>query len=256
MKRSFAMLMIVIGIIVVGVSVTKATKEFVSSDGAETAAIEGVEAASQNDSIEEKEYPEGRMIPETEGQVFDFSQEPQENAGRSRMLLEGAAEKETAEEEAAAEAVKSPLDPAVESSGPVLQTADEKILTAEDFRNRFAAAEEAAEKFGENKGTDSGTDQAAAEQEYVLWDYELNLIYGAVRERLSAEDADELKALELEWMRERDLYADKVLAANKGISAKSAEYLKRMTEKTKERCYWLAEQYGSVLDRGKLEEKE
>lgn len=238
MKRSFAMFIIVIGIIVVGVSVTRATKRFVSADGTETAAIEGIADSSEKETIEGRESAEE-------------SEEPA-GIGRSRSIPDDPEKEETFLEES----VKSPLDPAVESVEAYRLEAEETVLTAEDFRKRFAEAEEASETFGKNKGMDSGTDQAAAEQEYVLWDYELNFVYGAIREHLTKDEADELKALELEWMRERDLYADKVLAANKGISAKSAEYLKRMTEKTKERCYWLLDQYGSVLEPENLREKE
>lgn len=237
MKRSFAMFMIVIGIIVVGVSVTRATKRFVSADGTETAAIEGIADSSEKETIEDRGSAEGS--------------EEMAGSGRSRTVQRDQNEDETFSEES----VKSPLDPAVESVEAYRLEAEETVLTAEDFRKRFAEAEEVSETFGKNKGMDGGTDQAA-EQEYVLWDYELNFVYGAIRERLTKDEADELKALELEWMRERDLYADKALAANKGISAKSAEYLKRMTEKTKERCYWLLDQYGSVLEPENLREKE
>lgn len=251
MKKSLGMWLIVIGIIVVGVSVTRATKEFVSSNRAESAAITSVMDISQNDA-EEEDDSEGEAA-ESETEYAEKLAEIQENTGRSRRILDEPQAEEAIEEteEGITEAVKSPLDPAVETEGAYLQIADEITLTAEDFKNRFETAEAAAEGFGGSKGPDGNADQAA-EQEYRLWDYELNLIYGTIRERMSQDEADELKLLELEWMKERDLYADKALAVNKGVSAKSAEYLKRMTEKTKERCYWLAEQYESVLDREKL----
>lgn len=227
MKRNFSMWMIVIGIIVVGVFVTKVTKEFVSSGSTESAAIMSVLDTSSEYVTEELEN----------FSVTEFSE-------KGEIDLE---EEEEETNDSTAARVKSPLDPAVKNEESYLPVLDENARTAADFQKRWEAAEHAAANFAENKGNDGSFDQAA-EQEYRLWDYELNLIYYTIRERMPADEADELKLLELEWMEERDLYADKALAVNKGITAKSAEYLKRMTEKTKERCYWLAEQYKSVLN--------
>lgn len=254
MKRRFGMWMTIVCILVVGVSVTKTTREFVSSNGVEAAAITSVMDAtvplmSGTTEKMEETVPEA-AVPEASEDLSAEAEYGMEDAGEdtssmSRAIPEAAAEK------AVEETVKSPLDPVVETDGLYLDVIEEEfVYYADDFRERFETAETTAKGFRDNALFDnSNAAQTAAEQEYVLWDYELNLIYSTIRERMSQKEADELKALELEWMKDRDMYANKAVAGNSGVTAKSPDYLKKMTERTRERCYWLLEQYETVLNR-------
>lgn len=281
MKRRFGMWMTIVCILVVGVSVTKTTREFVSSNGVEAAAITSVMDATvplmsgttekMEETVPEAAVPEAGAgaaaasfsLTSSDAAAYDpwaaaeasedLSAEAEygmEDAGEdtssmSRAIPEAAAEK------AVEETVKSPLDPVVETDGLYLDVIEEEfVYYADDFRERFETAETTAKGFRDNALFDnSNAAQTAAEQEYVLWDYELNLIYSTIRERMSQKEADELKALELEWMKDRDMYANKAVAGNSGVTAKSPDYLKKMTERTRERCYWLLEQYETVLNR-------
>ena len=165
---------------------------------------------------------------------------------------------EKANNEAIQETVKSPLDPLVETA--VVTEADEEItvLTAEDFFNRFAAAEESTVKIWEKAALENMMAyNAAAEQERVLWDYELNLIYSEIRSRMSMEEAEELKHLELEWLKTRDQYAEKTAAKSsmKNVQKQDPVYTRALSEKTKERCYWLVAEYEELLNQEKRIEK-
>lgn len=162
---------------------------------------------------------------------------------------------EKANNEAIQETVKSPLDPLVETG--VVTEADEEItvLTAEDFFNRFAAAEESTVKIWEKATLENMMAyNAAAEQERVLWDYELNLVYSEIRSRMSMEEAEELKHLELEWLKTRDQYAEKTAAKSsmKNVQKQDPVYTRALSEKTKERCYWLVAEYEELLNQEKM----
>lgn len=281
MKRRFGMWMTIVCILVVGVSVTKTTREFVSSNGVEAAAITSVldTSASMMSAATEKK---AAAVPEKSalGQGADIAaaslsltssdavayDQGSDAEGVSEIMAEveyeaadagenvssmARAVPDAMEDMAVAETVKSPLDPVVETEGPYLDVIEDEITYyADDFRERFKTAESTADGFWNNAVFDnSNATQTAAEQEYVLWDYELNLIYSTIRERMSQNEADALKALELEWMKERDIYANKASVGNNSVSVKGPDYLKKMTERTKERCYWLLEQYENVLNR-------
>lgn len=152
--------------------------------------------------------------------------------------------------ETAQETVKSPLDPVVETGEKRAGTEYENVrYNAEDFLERFQTAESNAEKIWETVLSDNmAAYNAAAEQEWVLWDYELNLVYNTIRGRMSDEEAERLKILELEWIKDRDLYAEKAAVKGSKINGQNPDYTKALTDKTKERCYWLVSEYEDLLN--------
>lgn len=298
MGRRIGMWATVICILVVGISVTKLTSSFVTSNTAETAAASDMRSMTQETAAAAagSVQSEAGAVPGDPGQAAGSAQRaaeapvadavPQaaafsvnpaaadsaetgktESRTAEKSASESAVEAEaeviaedtgtqngtpdTAEDMAASETVKSPLDPVVTKEN----TAEtEENLTAfyaaEDFLKRFENAETCSGKFWENVSADNvGAASAAAEQERALWDYELNLVYRTIRSRMTEQEAEELKILELEWLKERDRYADKEAGKTAGINGISPDYTKALTIKTKERCYWLVSQYEEVLSR-------
>lgn len=149
-------------------------------------------------------------------------------------------------------AVKSPLDPVIEAM-PELTEAEEKtpVLTVSDFFKRFETTENSSVKLWENVSADNAAAyHAAAEQERVLWDYELNLIYSEIRNRISDKEAEELKRMEIEWLKERDQHAERAAAKApvKIAQNQNPSYTRALAEKTKERCYWLVSEYEDILN--------
>lgn len=161
-----------------------------------------------------------------------------------------------AKNEAAQKTVKSPLDPAIEDEAVITETEEEiNVLTAEDFFVRFVSVEETIIKIWDKVTADNpAAYNAAAEQERVLWDYELNLIYGEIRSRMTEEEAEKLKHLELEWLKTRDQYAERTAAKTslKNVQKQDPVYIRALAEKTKERCYWLAAEYEELLNQENL----
>ena len=56
--------------------------------------------------------------------------------------------------------------------------------------------------------------------------------------------------MEVEWIKERDLYAEKASAKSsmKNAQNQNPDYVRALAEKTKERCYWLVSEYEDVLN--------
>lgn len=321
MKRRFGMWMAMICILIVGISVTRMTREFVISQGVETAAIVSVMDAGKPKSAVTDEgnaaagslmNPVKRILDGSEnGQTAapgavehaeGYGSDPDTNTDRRGAFEESAviSEEGIATEETAAitiegyaqaaepasgaeqkstsgaavecapmadsvtdpasalsgeepqETVKSPLDPVVMTEEKSDESEKENVrYSAEDFFVRFETAESNAEKIWENISSDNiGAYYAAAEQERVLWDYELNLAYNIIRGRLSDEEAENLKILELEWIKERDLYAERAAAKSGKMSSQNqnSDYTRALADKTKERCYWLISEYEDLLN--------
>lgn len=318
MKRRFGMWMTIICILVVGVSVTKMTRDFVISQGVETAAIVSVMDAgipraaagnmkesvkgvlgntdetaailpasdsdgTVNDSVSADAEPaavseergsgalemwntdgpaaenysvaaaseDSAIRPEAavseSSEAASFSEQEPEV---SSVTSESSRSKSYSREDAIQETVKSPLDPVVREK--IVEVEEETVVyDAEYFFARFKTAESNSKKIWESVSYDNlGACNAAAEQERVLWDYELNLVYNAIKGLMSETEAENLKVQELEWIKERDLYAERMAAKGGKMNAQNQnpDYTRALADKTKERCYWLVSEYEELLN--------
>ena len=173
--------------------------------------------------------------------------------------LEGAAPKETAlpeaaagapaEETAAEETVKSPLDPSVDPPKASSVLGEEKEYTLEELKDRLQTVEEQIAAQEEATDSNPASRYMAAEYAWNLWDGELNLIYSHIRSHMSEEEAEDLKREEVAWLKERDLAAEQAYVQNDTPPKQSIQYITISAQKTRERCYELLEQYADVLER-------
>lgn len=147
-----------------------------------------------------------------------------------------------------AETVKSPL----ESDGAVSGNAGESKLTIEytrsDLAERLEAARTEAEKYQDDQTMSQTSRYAAAEYVRNLWDRELNLIYSSIHREMNEDTAEQLRREEVEWIRKRDLAADKAGAKSSGTPSQSIEYVRTSASVTMDRCYELLETYGDYLE--------
>lgn len=173
--------------------------------------------------------------------------------------LESAAPKETAfpeaaagapaEETAAEETVKSPLDPSVDPPKASSVLGEEKEYTLEELKDRLQTVEEQIAAQEEAADSNPASRYMAAEYAWNLWDGELNLIYSHIRSHMSEEEAEDLKREEVAWLKERDLAAEQAYVQNDTPPKQSIQYITISAQKTRERCYELLEQYADVLER-------
>ena len=268
MKRQLGVWITIICILVVGVSVTKMTRRFVTSGTLETFAAEttvvfepsamartatGAAGAPETGT----EGPRGRQ---SEAELFSaaaetaaeakVSETPEEEMAAEDMAVITEAAEVTPEQEAlTSETVKSPLDPgpAPAFSPAMAEAADGGALNpSENFRERLDST---AEQIERSKEAANSSAQAAAEYEWTLWDNELNTIYSAIRRNMDEAEKEALKQEELEWIRTRDAAAERAAGKNNVQTNRNTAYILELSEMTKERCYELVDTYASVLDR-------
>lgn len=172
-----------------------------------------------------------------------------ESAASKETALPEAAAGAPAEETAAEETVKSPLDPSVDPPKASSVLGEEKEYTLEELKDRLQTVEEQIAAQGEAADSNPASRYMAAEYAWNLWDGELNLIYSHIRSHMSEEEAEDLKREEVAWLKERDLAAEQAYVQNDTPPKQSIQYITISAQKTRERCYELLEQYADVLER-------
>ena len=172
-----------------------------------------------------------------------------ESAAPKETALPEAAAGAPAEETAAEETVKSPLDPSGDPPKASSVLGEEKEYTLEELKDRLQTVEEQIAAQEEAVDSNPASRYMAAEYAWNLWDGELNLIYSHIRSHMSEEEAEDLKREEVAWLKERDLAAEQAYVQNDTPPKQSIQYITISAQKTRERCYELLEQYADVLER-------
>lgn len=172
-----------------------------------------------------------------------------ESAAPKETALPEAAAGTPAEETAAEETVKSPLDPSVDPPKASSVLGEEKEYTLEELKDRLQTVEEQIAAQEEAADSNPASRYMAAEYAWNLWDGELNLIYSHIRSHMLEEEAEDLKREEVAWLKERDLAAEQAYVQNDTPPKQSIQYITISAQKTRERCYELLEQYADVLER-------
>lgn len=99
----------------------------------------------------------------------------------------------------------------------------------------------------EDRNEAAGTTMVELEQQeaarYKKWDQKLNEIYGVLKERLSAEQMDQLRKDQQNWIQQRDETAKQSSLKYEGGSSEKLEYAATQAALTRERCYTLVAQY-------------
>lgn len=78
---------------------------------------------------------------------------------------------------------------------------------------------------------------------WELWDELLNEIYGVIKEQLSAEEMDQLREEQRNWIKFRDDSALEASHKFKGGTQEHLEYVAVLANLTEERCYELVEEF-------------
>lgn len=280
----------IIGILVIGFFVTRMTRNFVSEGGrpaadgmpppvsesvtAEAYAEEAVpEAISYRTETEDMgaeppalsgsadaEDISGRDGARTSGMSEDIGTGYGEAPGAAGMISEeNIPEDSTEAEKAKAQTVKSPLETAEASGEALKEQVFYESISADELSERLSQASEQAARYRERAET-SGSDRSvtlylSAEYEKDLWNHELELICSCIRARLPGEDSEKLRQEEMEWLRQRDLAADRAAAERKNQSAMETTWAETAAGMTKERCYSLLTDYGELLGDAKAQEE-
>ncbi|WP_226666231.1 lysozyme inhibitor LprI family protein [Metabacillus litoralis] len=95
------------------------------------------------------------------------------------------------------------------------------------------------------EATDSSTYalKKVEDDRWGMWDQLLNEIYGALKEQLPAEELEQLKEEQRNWIKNRDERALEASLKYKGGTQEHLEYSAVSANITEERCYELVEDY-------------
>ena len=271
--RYIRMWAVVICILAAGIFTTRMTRQFVGAEGeAEMAALALGEQALSASAYSEQMQPEEAAEPEAEKDraVFkaDVGTADAENADSGAVNAEnadsGAADTEKSDTEASGQAetgdqvlsayketVKSPLepDPGVEGKQAMFSdnSTESQLYGFEELENGLSEAEKQAEQ-GKNKESETNPDllYAMSERERLIWDRELSKIAGSITGRMTPEEADDFQYQELEWLKERER-AGAQAAEERKASGHSQGVSGTIARMTRERCYYLLEEYEELL---------
>lgn len=271
--RYIRMWAVVICILAAGIFTTRMTRQFVGAEGeAEMAALALGEQALSASAYSEQMQPEEAAEPEAEKDraVFkaDVGEANAENADSGAVNAEnadsGAADTEKSDTEASGQAetgdqvlsayketVKSPLepDPGVEGKQAMFSdnSTESQLYGFEELENGLSEAEKQAEQ-GKNKESETNPDllYAMSERERLIWDRELSKIAGSITGRMTPEEADDFQYQELEWLKERER-AGAQAAEERKASGHSQGVSGTIARMTRERCYYLLEEYEELL---------
>ncbi|MDM8148512.1 lysozyme inhibitor LprI family protein [Priestia megaterium] len=83
----------------------------------------------------------------------------------------------------------------------------------------------------------------ASGNNYYMWDKVLNDIYGELKNQLSTSEMNDLKIKQRQWIKDRDAAAEKDLIEAGGGTLAYAEKARILHEMTRERCYFLFNNY-------------
>lgn len=78
---------------------------------------------------------------------------------------------------------------------------------------------------------------------YNMWDDLLNDIWGVLKEQLSSNEMKELTFLEKQWIKDKESDAEEAMNQYEGGTEGQIEYYSSLLNSTKERCYYLVENY-------------
>lgn len=271
--RYIRMWAVILCILAAGIFTTRMTRQFVGAEGeAEMAALALGEQALSASAYGDQIQPEKAVEPEAEKDraVFkaDAGEANAENEATGGVNAEnaepGAADTEKSDTEASGQAetgdpvlsayqetVKSPLEPDPSAEGKQAMFSDNstesQLYGFEELENGLSEAKKQAEQ-GKNKESETNPDllYAMSERERLIWDRELSKIAGSITGRLTPEEADDFQYQELEWLKERER-AGAQAAEERKASGHSQGVSGTIARMTRERCYYLLEEYEELL---------
>lgn len=119
---------------------------------------------------------------------------------------------------------------------------DEMTISNKDEYLKKLYEMEEADRYSVAGTTTIELEEQEAER-YKKWDAELNKIYGVLKEQLSAEQMDQLRVEQREWVKHRDEAAKEASLKYKGGTMEGLEYVATQASLTRERCYLLVAKY-------------
>lgn len=104
----------------------------------------------------------------------------------------------------------------------------------------------AANQFRESENT-TGSRKASSENEWMLWETELQRILGILKEKLEPQEQEALMHEQIEWMKSREEEAVNASQKELGGTMEEVNYNRSRAKRTRSRAYELAEAYADLF---------
>ncbi|WP_337017958.1 lysozyme inhibitor LprI family protein [Oceanobacillus massiliensis] len=131
------------------------------------------------------------------------------------------------------------------SDGESAESGNSESETTESKKEEYLKILNEMEESDRNAEAETTTSGMVEQEEerYKNWDEALNEIYGVLKEQLDAEQMDNLREEQRNWVEHRDEAAKEASLKYEGGSTESLEYIATQASLTKERCYELVANY-------------
>lgn len=270
MAKSFKRLALVVGILIVGTSITAYTDHYITkqesmyaiediarplspteqADGDESRErsaprLQSIGVQESVDAAKEAEILEEESAAETESRESSLTQPMKSSvlAETSAPVSEAIPEQEILTDEAAARAAKQPALASVN----IVQT-EETPSAYEENKERLEELDRQIQQMRDSQVESTAYSiKSLAETERKLWETELNNIYTQIMGTLNGDEQQALARNQRQWMNDRDAQAEKTAPKSSGGSIESAEYTASLAASTRQRVYDLLESYQNYL---------
>lgn len=158
--------------------------------------------------------------------------------------LEKRLEDELKKQQAPPVVVQPPVVQQDKSTALQLDVIPKQSGQQQQYRNKLEAIEVGLADLNHLYANGITSQMSEAENErYTRWDNALNEIYGVLKKQLSAQDMEQLRVKQREWIKYRDHTASVNAAEFAGGSFEPVTYIGTSADLTKERCYALVNLY-------------
>lgn len=207
-------------------------------------AKESVGTASRMEESEPEYIPSGNVAGDKQTEDEETGIATAQMAAGSQPVGEGKSRMApTAQAAENSEADSASESAASEGSS---EAGTENSRTAQEYKKHFAEIDSQMEAL-RNQAVSTYDMKTTLENEWKLWDSELNNIYGIIKGNLPEDQVEALVKDERAWIASRDAKAAESAGKYEGGTMESVEYLASMANSTRERVYYLVEQYENYL---------
>lgn len=191
--------------------------------------------SNSTDDKSNKDQTEPESIPQETEDAAQTTDSPSKKASNTDNS------DDTLSEEATAETEENELE-----EDKTVDTVTKIEGRRTEFIERLDNIQKELDALPEKKDSDKGVTNAMKNyygRSYEMYDKELNEIYALLKENLSPERMNELKAEQMKWIEQKEKTAEEErLKYNGGTFENVALYIS-LYESTKERCYELVNEY-------------
>lgn len=266
MNRNKGIWITIISILVIGISVSFATRQYIRKEeeqagvSAASSFYDGevspvvMDSSADAETKAEASGDEGAVPAPVSADVGEnIPSDSMEKSGRSLEIPSesGISQREgqpqlfsaapgsnsrtsAAAEESLGDGPASPLDPEQSGKESYLKRLEETDVQIQKMR-------------AESSDSTTYYLKTLADKELAIWNQEMISIYEDISETLGEEEKQELNQEQQNWLKTRDAKAEEASKRYTGGSLEGVEYSASMAESTRSRAYQLVEDYGDIL---------